>query len=242
MLPGMPRSAQAVASKPENGPSERELAARPMSELGLRERKRAKLRSMLIEVADRLFVERGFENVTLNEVAETCEVSVRTILRYFDTKEALALAPEYDSLEQFREGLSTLKGEVLGYWRYHVGRSVAEIAAHPEWHRQRRAMVDQVPTLKARLAAIHSEFQQLIAARLMEETGGKDRLGPRLLAAMLIAGNEAVANDWVSGKGPFDSDAILETVDYAVDLFAGRLSVVPPSAGKRSGSGRRPRS
>jgi AcrR family transcriptional regulator len=238
----VPRTMNAVANRPELDVSDSAVATAAGPEPGLRERKRAKLRSMLVQVADKLFVERGFENVTLNEVADTCEVSVRTILRYFDSKEALALAPEYDSLEDFRTGLQNLKGDTLGYWRYHVGRSVAEIAANPEWHRQRRAMVEKVPTLKARLAAIHSEFQQLLAARLMEETGGQDRLGPRLLAAILMTGNEAVAHDWLTGKTPFDANAILETVDYAVDLFEGRLNLGASSGKKRTRTGNRPKS
>jgi AcrR family transcriptional regulator len=190
---------------------------------GLRERKRARTRALIIDVADRMFVDRGFDNVTLAEIASACEVSVRTVLRYFDSKEGLALAPEYDSLERFRAGLANRKGDTLAYWRNHVEESVAEIGATAEWHRQRRAMVRDVPALSARLAGVHNEFQQLLAAAIYDDTDKTDHLGARLLAAMLVAGNESVAQEWLSSGDPLDARTLLAAVDYAVELFAGRL-------------------
>ncbi|MFU9038526.1 MULTISPECIES: TetR/AcrR family transcriptional regulator [Streptomyces] len=58
---------------------------------GLRERKKAQTRQRIAAVAWQLFAERGFEAVTVNEIAEAAEVAKATLFAYFPTKESLAL-------------------------------------------------------------------------------------------------------------------------------------------------------
>jgi len=58
---------------------------------GRRERKKAETRRAISDVATRLFMERGFDEVTLAEVAEAADVSIKTILNHFGSKEELFL-------------------------------------------------------------------------------------------------------------------------------------------------------
>jgi AcrR family transcriptional regulator len=58
---------------------------------GLRERKKEQTRQRIAAVALRLFAERGFDAVTINEIAEAAEVAKATLFSYFPTKESLVL-------------------------------------------------------------------------------------------------------------------------------------------------------
>ena len=59
--------------------------------MGLRERKKERTRETIAATAVRLFLDRGFDQVSITEIAEAAEVSRRTLFAYFPTKEDLVL-------------------------------------------------------------------------------------------------------------------------------------------------------
>ena len=63
-----------------------------MTEIGLRARKKAQTRQLIADTAWRLFADRGFERVTVAEVAREAQVAVATVFNYFPTKEDLFLS------------------------------------------------------------------------------------------------------------------------------------------------------
>jgi AcrR family transcriptional regulator len=68
---------------------------------GLRERKKRAARETIAATARRLFAERGFDAVTVAEVAEAADVSEKTVFNHFATKEDLAFAGREEGIAQF---------------------------------------------------------------------------------------------------------------------------------------------
>ena len=75
-----------------------------MSGTGLRELKKARARRHIADTAARLFAERGYEHVSVTDVARAAEVAEQTVYNYFPTKEQLVT----DREQQIRDRLCAL--------------------------------------------------------------------------------------------------------------------------------------
>jgi AcrR family transcriptional regulator len=71
------------------------------AEPGLRERKKQQTRARITDTAIELFADRGFDKVTVAEIARLADVSEATVFNYFPTKEDLV----YDGMEAFEQAL-----------------------------------------------------------------------------------------------------------------------------------------
>ena len=65
--------------------------------LGLRERKKAKTRALIQQVALRLFRDQGYAATSIEQIAEAAEVSTTTVFRYFPTKPDLVISDDLDA-------------------------------------------------------------------------------------------------------------------------------------------------
>jgi AcrR family transcriptional regulator len=72
---------------------------------GLRERKKRLMRQRLSDTATRMFLERGFDDMRVAQVAEACGVSEKTVFNYFPTKESLVLDRLETTVASLRSGL-----------------------------------------------------------------------------------------------------------------------------------------
>jgi AcrR family transcriptional regulator len=156
---------------------------------GLRARKKQQTRATISDQATRLFLARGFDQVTIAEIAEAAQVAKMTVTNYFPRKEDLAL----DTHDQFvalpastvrdrRVGESALaalrRGQLAGVAARNplIGFSGQEFAR----------LVTGSPALVARLREFHEDRETALADTLAAETAAApDDIRPRVAAAQL---------------------------------------------------------
>ena len=73
---------------------------------GLRERKKRLMRQQLSDTATQMFLERGFDDVRVTDIAAACGVSEKTVFNYFPTKESLILDRLEIAVASLRTGLA----------------------------------------------------------------------------------------------------------------------------------------
>ncbi len=121
--------------------------------LGLRERKKAKTRAAIQQHALRLFREQGYDETTVEQIAEAAEVSESTFFRYFPTKEDVVLWDEFDPL--LIEAFRAQPPEVTPIRAIrNAFRAVFESLTQEQWDEQRErvALELSVPELRAAMA------------------------------------------------------------------------------------------
>ena len=160
---------------------------------GLRERKKRATRQAISNVATGLFLERGFDEVTVAEIAEAANVAKMTVFNYFPRKEDLFFDREEEGRVLLRDALEkrSRNEPPLAALRVLVDQLVEQ--NHPFakftagtarfWH-----TVTLSPALSARARELRDAFVTDLA-EMLSDAVGKPKSNPeaRLLASMLLA-------------------------------------------------------
>jgi AcrR family transcriptional regulator len=164
---------------------------------GLRERKKQQTRQLIFETAARLFAERGFETVTVAEVARTADVSEVTVFNYFPTKEDLFFA----GMEFFEERLlAAVRERPAGESAFTAFRRLVmdgfEGLGSPEradMIARAATLIGASPALQVREREIVARFTDALAGLLAEETGaGPEDIEPLAVANALMGTQRAL--------------------------------------------------
>src|SRR5579875_3365201 len=139
---------------------------------GLSARRKQDTRKLILKCANALFHERGFAATTLVDIAAKAGVHKQTVLRYFGSKDAIALAFRRVALDKFKAGLLDPARElsVIEYWRNFVEASACEVTTRGDLLRHAK-MLQREPDLLAASLSIHMEYEELLAAALSREAG-----------------------------------------------------------------------
>ncbi len=159
--------------------------------LPLRERKKAKVRESLIRTSFRLFSTKGYAETTLEEIADDCDVTVQTLLRYFGSKDDLLFANHPRILQRFSRGIgeAAKRNESLDFWIKFLRAGASKVKNEREISQTYKIIIG-VPSLLARFYAFVRQYQALLEKALCEEQGvepGEDAHA-RLLALLIVMG------------------------------------------------------
>ena len=196
----------------------------------LRERNKARARSEIATAALRLFAEKGFAGVTVDEIVAAAGVSRRTFFRYFDTKEDALLA-DYPELN-FRltetlgsglpaDPLEAVRAGLHGMADWYVERSEAVL--------ERSRLIRDALHLAARNLEFLSQWERAIACTMAAPLDAEPSdLLPRTAAAAIVGAFRAALTQWVRSSCAEDLHAL---TDRALDLVADGIRGQIRSAG-----------
>ena len=158
-----------------------------------RSRKRLATRQGISNVATRLFCERGFDQVTVDEIAAAADVGRMTVFNYFPRKEDLFFDRDEEGREILRAALRQRDPRVapIETLRLLAHRLVAERSPYVEFSAASQSFIETIEgseTLKARARAIRDELAQVVAL-VLAECVGRDPADPaaHLAAGLLLA-------------------------------------------------------
>ncbi|GGS36727.1 TetR family transcriptional regulator [Streptomyces nojiriensis] len=146
--------------------------------VGRRERKKAATRQALADTALNLFLERGYDGVTIRDVADAVDVSTTTLLKYFPTKEALV----FDEDAEQETGL------------------VAAVRDRPEGQGIPQALCAYIK--RVRTSAGDGDVRFAAFVRLVDETPALSEYGHRMWMRHRVALARAIAE--AAGSRPDD--------------------------------------
>lgn len=142
-----------------------------MAEQGRRERKKARTRQSISDAALELFLEHGYEEVTLREVAEAADIAASTLFTHFPTKEALV----FDLDRNIESGLVTAISErnpgvtVLAALQEHMENHHLHGPAGED-NRVRR-LIDETPALSSYARSMWQRHEGALASAIAEAEG-----------------------------------------------------------------------
>ena len=204
-------------------------------EAGLRERKKERTRREIADAARRLFGERGFDRVTVAEVARAADVSPQTVFNYFPTKEDLFFwrlgAFEEEMLAAVRDRPAG-ESALAAYGRFLVGQRGLLGRRDPRSREQLTALnrtIFESPSLRAREEQILAGYTRSLAALLAEEAGAPaDDIGARVAATAMMGVHRALI-DYTRGRilagdtGPRLTRDVRAEAQRAFELLEGGL-------------------
>ena len=196
---------------------------------GLRERKKLAVWRALSSAAVRLAVERGLENVTIEDITGEAGGSVRTFGNYFSGKYEAICATGTDRARRIgAELLARPAGEPL--WEALVFAVLAHYegadrAPDREWL-ARLKLVLASPAIRGEYLKVNAEMQQALAEAIAVRTGtdlGQD-MYPQILAGAVTATAQVAVRRWFAADPPVPLRPLLR---QALDQLATACSGVP---------------
>ena len=195
---------------------------------GLRERKKQETRIALSWAAVRLAVERGLDNVRIEDIAAEAGVSLRTFRNYFDTKADAIAARHIDRSLMVAAELRTrpadeplwdaIRASIEANFALGEEGHGGEQPPDDEWLAGIRLMVSE-PSMQGALARAHAAASDELAAAIADRTGTKG-LYPHLVAEVIGSAQAVAMAEWLRADPP---RSMADLLSDALDLVRAGL-------------------
>ncbi len=167
-----------------------EMTGKPQPEAaeGRRERKRRQTRERIEQAAMGLFLERGFEATTIEDITEAADVSKRSFFDYFPSKEEVVFAWQDSFADRLMAAIAARPSGESSV-RAVEEALIATAAASADGRAMALAeLIHRTPALKARDQLKYAKLEQKLTEALIARKGGDPqvRTHMRLLAAVVI--------------------------------------------------------
>lgn len=230
------------------GTLERAAPVEQPAPLGRRDRKKRTTRLALKAAAIDLVAERGFANVTVEDIAEAVDVSVRTFFNYFPSKEAALVGEDPELVEAMCSDLVALPGELtplqalrtILFDRIHAIGEDLDLSgeSHEVWFRRLALMRSQPEVLSAyskHVTLLEQALTDALVRRLGDE---RQRIYAGIVTTSAMGAMRVVAKSWCGDGG---TASLLQLASYAFDLLEGGLGTPSPAGrqvARATGGGR----
>jgi AcrR family transcriptional regulator len=195
------------------------------------ERRRRRTAAELEEAALRLFAERGFDAVTVDDIAAEAGVSRRTFFRYFASKEDVLLSDHLRRLAELRAALAARPADepVLTAVRQAILSMTQGYEQERERLLRRAQIMAETPALQTRSLGHQRVWEEAVKDMVALRLGVDPTMDvrPAVVAATTLAAVRVAVGTWLVGGG----HAHLPTlVAKALDLLNGGLQQVGDQA------------
>lgn len=174
---------------------------------GLRERKKLLTRDKIEDAALRMFLERGYDRVRIEDICAESLVSPRTFFRYFTSKEDLVLGRLRAHLSQAERLLGTRPASesLPDALRAVISKVARDYVTEPERELTRLRLVTGNPALRTGLLSVFAGFERLVCCFAAARMGvAPDARSARLLAAAAVAAFRVGLEMWIDNAADLD--------------------------------------
>jgi len=173
------------------------------------------------EVAFRLFEENGFDETTVEAIAEAAGIGRRTLFRYYPSKNDILWGQFDESLERLARTLRSAPHDLSLAEAIRTG--IKEFnALEPDavmQHRARMRLLMETPALQAHAALRHAAWRRVVAEFAADRTGGsQDDLVPRAAGRWALAIAMTAYEQWLEDVDAYLPDLLDAAYESLVSL------------------------
>jgi AcrR family transcriptional regulator len=198
--------------------------------LGLRERKKQQTRERIADAALKLFAERGYDETTLDEIADAADVSRRTIFAYYDSKEEILFCGESDYLARLKQMLDERPESATTVDA--IRQFLSTIEPLDDAAVLRKELITRTPALQMKARAQHAEIEPMLAESIAKDLDADPHdIRTLLIAASITAAFMSVSerlNAAEAAGRPVSHEDAMAILDEVLEFLRGGLEALQP--------------